>query len=113
MCKLKFGNSQDLTKHMIDNHQKEQKFKKKKISSSVKKLNFSCSKCKAKFSEHTDYIEHVKSHDGKKKSGKPCGLTYNVKPHGTYCLKCEKDCKNPSLLKSTMKKAHLKDQKVV
>ena len=112
VCKLKFANSQDLTKHMIDNHQKEQKFKKKKISSSVKKLNFSCLKCEAKSSEHTDYIEHVKSHDGKKKSGEPCGSTYNVKPHGTYCLKCEKNFKNPSLLKKHYEKAHLKDQKL-
>ena len=97
---------------MIKEHQKEQKFKKKKIVPSVKKLKFNCTKCEAKFSEHTDYIEHVKSHDGKRKSGKPSGSTYNVKPHGTYCLKFEKDYNSTSALKKHYDKVHMKDHKV-
>ena len=112
ICKLKFVSSQDLSKHMIKEHQKEQKFKKKKIVPSVKKLKFNCTKCEAKFSEHTDYIEHVKSHDGKRKSGKPSGSTYNVKPHGTYCLKFEKDYNSTSALKKHYDKVHMKDHKV-
>ena len=78
MCKLKFANSKDLSNHMKKEYQKEQKFKKKRIPTTLKKLKFSCTKCEAKFSEKTDYIEHGKSHDGKKKSGKPSGSTSQV-----------------------------------
>ena len=112
VCKAKFANSKDLTDHMIREHQKDQKFKKKIIAKSVKKLKFSCTKCEAKFTDKTDYIEHVKSHDGKKKSGKPSGSTYNVKPHGTYCLKCENDFNSASHLKKHYEKVHLKDRKI-
>ena len=54
VCKLKFANSKDLSNHIKKEHQKEQKFKKKRIPTTLKKLKFSCTKCEVKFLEKTD-----------------------------------------------------------
>ena len=96
---------------MMQEHQKDQKEKKRQLSSTKgkMKIDYKCGQCDAKFTQKNDYIDHVKLHSDQKKSGKLSGTRYNVKPHETFCLKCEKDFMSPLKLKKHYKKVHNKN----
>ena len=88
-CAQSFMTKDHLKIHMIDVHQKDTKYKKRKYEMVSKVTSWECNQCSKKFKMHSKLLSHMSTHQvyRKKEHVEPS----TSKPHGTYCVTCSRN----------------------
>ena len=109
-CEQSYVTRSDLAMHMVEVHQNEDTYKKRKYNVEEDIIKWKCNQCCKKFKFNTDLIEHTKSHDTTVKKEFSKHKTSYFKPHGTFCIQCNREFGSSDKLLKHHKEIHEKDK---
>ena len=103
-CSESFVTKQDLQMHMINEHQKDTKYKKCKYKIKEKITSWKCTECKKTFKAHSNLVSHLSMYQVyiKIEHGEPS----TSRPHGTHCITCNQDFHTKAELKKHYDEEH-------